>query len=175
MDLEQLYYVGELVGVLAIIASLIFVGMQMRQNTRALKSNAAQASAADYSRTPLAVATNPALIETLTTAGNQPPGRCSAHYATCLGAFAISTLKNLELNYLQWIDGNLSDELWVATKDGATDFIGGSPYISILWQQGMSRNFTASFQQVFRELAEKSKADIAGGRGQFLFSGQNNT
>lgn len=34
MDLEQAYYLGELIGVIAIVGSLVFVGLQMRQTNR---------------------------------------------------------------------------------------------------------------------------------------------
>ena len=34
MELEQIYYVAELVGVVAIIFSLVFVGLQMRQSNK---------------------------------------------------------------------------------------------------------------------------------------------
>jgi hypothetical protein len=34
MDLEELYYLGELIGVVAIVGSLLFVGLQMRQTNR---------------------------------------------------------------------------------------------------------------------------------------------
>ena len=35
MSLETIYYVGQTIAVVAIIASLVFVGLQIRQNTRA--------------------------------------------------------------------------------------------------------------------------------------------
>jgi len=38
MTLEEIYYVGQTIAVLAILASLIFVGIQVRQNTRATRS-----------------------------------------------------------------------------------------------------------------------------------------
>jgi len=43
MNLEQYHYVGELVGVAAIIGSLIFVGLQMRQSNRVNSAAARQA------------------------------------------------------------------------------------------------------------------------------------
>ena len=43
MNLEQFYYAGELVGVVAIFGSLIFVGMQMRQSNRVNSAAAKQA------------------------------------------------------------------------------------------------------------------------------------
>ena len=40
MDLEQIYYIAELIGVVAIVCSLVFVGMQMRQSNRVNVANA---------------------------------------------------------------------------------------------------------------------------------------
>ena len=41
MTLEEIYYVSQIVAVIAIFASLIFVGVQIRQNTRATRASAA--------------------------------------------------------------------------------------------------------------------------------------
>jgi len=40
MSLEQIYYVGQTVAVVALVASLVFVGLQVRQNTRAQRAAA---------------------------------------------------------------------------------------------------------------------------------------
>lgn len=45
MDLEQLYYAGELLGLLAVIESLLYVGRQVRQNTASMVNSAST----DYS------------------------------------------------------------------------------------------------------------------------------
>lgn len=38
MTLEDLAYLSQIIGVIAVLASLIFVGLQIRQNTKALKA-----------------------------------------------------------------------------------------------------------------------------------------
>ena len=43
MMLENLAYVAQIVGVIVVIASLIYVARQVRQNTELLRSNARQA------------------------------------------------------------------------------------------------------------------------------------
>jgi len=43
LTLEQMYYIGELIGVVAIITSLIYVGKQVRQNTKQMETNSALA------------------------------------------------------------------------------------------------------------------------------------
>ena len=41
LTLEQIYYIGELIGVFALITSLIYVGKQLQQNTEQMRTNAA--------------------------------------------------------------------------------------------------------------------------------------
>ena len=43
LTLEQAYYIAEIVGVLSIVMSLVYVAMQIRQNTTAIRSGTAQA------------------------------------------------------------------------------------------------------------------------------------
>lgn len=38
MTLEELAYISQIIGVIAVLASLIFVGLQIRQNTKAIKA-----------------------------------------------------------------------------------------------------------------------------------------
>ena len=38
MNLEELAYISQVIGVIAVFASLIFVGLQIRQNTKAIKA-----------------------------------------------------------------------------------------------------------------------------------------
>lgn len=40
--LEQIYYIGELISVVAVVTSLIYVGIQVRQNTQAVKNGTLQ-------------------------------------------------------------------------------------------------------------------------------------
>ena len=46
--LEQLYYLSEVVGVVIVAGSLIFVGLQMRQNSNALRVSATAASVGNW-------------------------------------------------------------------------------------------------------------------------------
>jgi hypothetical protein len=63
MDLEQLYYLGELVGVVAIIGSLLFVGLQMQQNTLATRAASHHATTDNLNQVNLAIAQNPELAK----------------------------------------------------------------------------------------------------------------
>ena len=40
MQIEQIYYIGELIGVIAVIASLLYVGRQVQQSNAAMRNSA---------------------------------------------------------------------------------------------------------------------------------------
>jgi hypothetical protein len=161
MTLQDIYFIAEIVGVVAVVASLVFVGKQMAQNTKALRLTAAQANTADWTATPKWIANNEDLIDAVSCAGLQPQETWSVQDATRLGSFTVISLKNLELNFLNWSDGNLSDELWFAARDGAINFFATSPFIEILWRQGLSRNFPPRFQSQVEEIFDLAAAELA--------------
>jgi hypothetical protein len=55
MELEQVYYVGELVAAIAVIASLIFVGIQMRHSRLASQAQGTINTSEIYSRWRMAI------------------------------------------------------------------------------------------------------------------------
>ncbi len=63
MDLQQIYYVGEFFGVVAVVASLLFVGVQMRQNTWATRATSHHAITDAINQINLAIAQNPDLAQ----------------------------------------------------------------------------------------------------------------
>ena len=42
LTLEQAYYIAEIIGVLSIVMSLVYVAVQIRQNTVAIRSDTSQ-------------------------------------------------------------------------------------------------------------------------------------
>ena len=65
----------------------------------------------------MAVATSDDLIDTLRADAyplRTPPTKDQVK----MSWFAASTLKTSEFNYLQWLDGNLSNDLWEGTRFG---------------------------------------------------------
>jgi len=161
MGLQDIYFVAEIIGVAAVVASLVFVGKQLAQNTRALQLTAAQANTADWTATPKRVAGDEALIDAITVVAHQPQDTWSPRDFMRLSSFAVVSLKNLELNYLNWADGNLNDELWFAARDGTINFFVTNPYIEQLWRQGLSANFPARYQVQVEELFAQAAAELA--------------
>jgi hypothetical protein len=66
MSLEQWSYVAQILGTIAIVVSLIFVGLQIRQNTSALQRNEHNSTMAQWTVIRQAVATNRDIAELMT-------------------------------------------------------------------------------------------------------------
>jgi len=59
MTLENIYYIGQTVAVVAILLSIVFVGLQIRQNTKALKATSHHAITDSFNQLNALVGTNP--------------------------------------------------------------------------------------------------------------------
>jgi hypothetical protein len=67
MSLEQLSYLAQIAGSVGVILSLIFVGLQVRQNTAALQRNEHNSTMAQWTVVRMAIAKNRDLAEFMTT------------------------------------------------------------------------------------------------------------
>ncbi len=59
MDLETIYYIGQTLAVLAVLASLVFVGLQVKQNTKALKATSHHAITDSFNHLNAILGTDP--------------------------------------------------------------------------------------------------------------------
>ena len=108
MDIMELGAVGELVGGVAVVASLIYVGLQVRQNTSALRANAAQGFADSI---------NGAIL--LTASGGEPtrawrlaseaPSSLSGDERVCADFMCIAAFQSYDSALLQAKLGSLDE------------------------------------------------------------------
>jgi|GEM_PF-995617 len=116
MTLETLYYISQIIAVLAVLASLIFVGVQIQQNTAQAKRNeeAIKAAAAEaahrsfldwyHNQTPelaAIVAKGQAGLEALNAEERY------LYFAICMPA-----LMNLQEAHAKWLEGSLAEDRW---------------------------------------------------------------
>src|SRR6266581_5877392 len=66
MSLEQLSYLAQIVGSVGVIVSLIFVGLQIKQNTRALERNEHNSTMAQWTVIRMAIAKDRSIAEFMT-------------------------------------------------------------------------------------------------------------
>jgi hypothetical protein len=66
MSFEQISYLAQIVASVGVVVSLIFVGLQIRQNTRALQRDEHNSTMAQWTVIRMAIARNPDIAELMT-------------------------------------------------------------------------------------------------------------
>jgi len=111
MTLESIYYIGQTVAVVAIMASLVFVGLQVRQNTKATKASAAQAVHSNFSAWYQSVQSDRILSEIIIKGTKNYLSLTEIERAQFVSLFMAFT-SYMQDAYYKWADGSLSPELW---------------------------------------------------------------
>jgi len=144
MTLEDFYFISQIIAALGIMASLIFVGLQVRQSTRQAKADAVQAVHDNLSAWYMHAAETPFKAEA---------GFKGLHSLSNLsGAESISVVTDLMAltSYLQsaffkWRVGDLPDDLWHSWEQSLLSYLdsaGGKEF----WEL-RKYNFTPDFAE----------------------------
>ena len=157
MDSAKLNEWMQVVGIFALVASLIFVGLEMRQSQRIALSAAYQARA-DASMT-LRMATLES--ETLQSARAKQLQGMSVDQLTPEEQVVVRDRWNAQLVYLenmhyQYINGFISEEQWRSNRTELTYMLGGNPE----WRSQVLENcnlFRESFCAEMKAAAERIK------------------
>lgn len=161
--LDHFHKVSEIVAAFAIVGSLIFVGVQVNQNTDALRNSAAQANADSWQNITLSMANNPKLAETwieyvnFPEASNVQPTPELLQISSYIGA----NIKSMEANFLQWRSGNLSDELFYAARRGLVFQLEVQPLMETFVSGPGMTAYTPSFLEFLQEAMAEAKANRA--------------
>jgi hypothetical protein len=128
LTLSDISALAEIIGGLAVIGSLIFVGLQIRDNSRAVRSATAQAVHDNYAGWYLALIGEPKALAVSARGFVDYDGLAPDEKAQFVCIF-MAFLSHSQNAFHQWKAGHLSDELWrgwealmmnlVNTKGGA--------------------------------------------------------
>ncbi|MDH4107422.1 MAG: hypothetical protein OEW35_03835 [Gammaproteobacteria bacterium] len=109
--LDEWAQIAEIVAAFSVVVSLVFVGLQVRQNTTAVRSSAAQAIHENYAAWYLATEGDPALLA-ISIRGMRDYASLSdierAQFIAQFMAFCSYT----QNAYYKWKEGSLAPELW---------------------------------------------------------------
>ena len=113
MTLEVIYYISQIVAVVGIFGSLVFVGLQIRQNTRALKATSHHAVTDSFNAINTLILSDPkvARIWRLAIAGSDEldeDERISADF------MLLANMRIFETLYYQYKNGTLDKQLFDA-------------------------------------------------------------
>jgi len=158
MSLEYFYFIAEIIAAFAMIASLLFVGIQVRQNTAATQVSNSQASLHAWNDISSSMSNDEGLSQ-IYADSFYPSATHIDSDEVRLSMWVAAHLKTVEWNYLQWLDGNLSDDLWQGYRGELELQWSLSSQFKELWSYTGPPNYSAPFQAfVNNEIVEKDAA-----------------
>ena len=150
----------QVVGLFGVIASLIFVGLQMKQDREIALSTATQARTETTIQNILGMASNPILATALDKIelGESELLKLSERRALTLSGRA--TLYNLENSHFQFANGFISEEKWVASRESLKDVLRTSYGPRAVYEQNPAQ-WRVSFQAVVDQLITEIDSEAA--------------
>jgi hypothetical protein len=111
MTLEQLGNLGEALGGVAVIVSLVYLAMQMRQNTRALRASSFQQIVDSLAEISLESAKHEDLFRITRDVASHPDAASDLDFAR-FGALMTSFCRRAENAHYQFEQGAVDQEAW---------------------------------------------------------------
>jgi len=144
MTLEQASYLAEIIGVFAVVISLIYVGLQVKQNTHVVRLNTVHNVAEGQRESNALMAANGELCEVIFK-GMQDIGNVSGAEKMRFYILIHVLFRPLEDAYFQYQEGALEEKQWQALSRQFINFI-KLPGLLTYWEE---RKFMYSddFQQ----------------------------
>ena len=147
MSLEQLSFLSQIVSAFAVVASLVFVGIQLRYAIGAVRASTSQAHSANYYAINSSIIDDGELAriwrESLADFDSQGPDE-----KVRFVALASSIFRFYESSRAQWLRGQLDPEHWQMIERQATSFA-AQPGIQSWWKlrrQWHSEEFRTWFE-----------------------------
>ena len=132
--------VGELIGAVAIVVSLVFVGLEIRGNTQATQAATFQEHMGFEIQILSALGTNPEAGSAYDTTWDEMDSLSESELRSKV-FMSLATMRLWEGFYLQWRAGTLSDEAWLAREPLIRQQVGAFP----------SEVFPGAFSGAFQE------------------------
>ena len=162
MPLDQIANIAEISAAVLVIVSLIYVGAQIKQNTKATVISTSQAFV-DTFRTTVSEVSRGREFTDIFWRGLSGLSNLHGSETAAFGAWSISTFRTWESFYYQWQEGVFDDRLWAGYKIQFCDLF-GYPGIQEFWS--IRRH---QFNEEFREFVDQQ---IVGAESKPLFVSQ---
>jgi hypothetical protein len=159
MSLEQASFVAQILSALAVIATLIFVGFQLKKATSAIRATSSQAHSGLYTDLVRSIIDNPDFARSWSIGITDPKALKEEEWVQFV-AYASALFRLYESSRVQWLNGRLDDEHWHTVERQAVDF-GHLPGLRMAWQlrgHWFSPEFRAWFDGLDREEMPKPYA-----------------
>ena len=147
MDSAKLNDWIQIVGIFALVASLLFVGLQLKQSQDIALSQASQTRTAMSVETIISTTENPYFVSALAK-GRRGEEKTQEEQAATR-QYALAILFAYEDQYFQYTNGFLAEERWQASKRGLRRFMSDASTIPVRHAyERFPGRYTNSFQNV---------------------------
>lgn len=150
MKLEKLSLITEIVGSIAIVVTLIFLTVEVRQNTEALNAQSRQSVLAAAQTELLFSAEHPNITSALVKSGS-----LTTEDNVQIDAYFTAALRAREYAWLQYQNGTIDNDQW-STELVVIKSIFSSPRIRLWWNKlghtYFSTDFSAFITNVIKDL-----------------------
>ena len=141
MNWDAIGSIGEIIGALAVVASLLYLAQQTKANAAALRANAAWDAEKVFADINHSIAKYPKYTELLDRAINPNASEddfsetelSQVHYQV------RSTLQYMQAQHALWKEGALSDEYWERRRRWASSLI-CLPIMNSVWRSEIAQN-----------------------------------
>jgi len=160
MSLEQLSYFSQIIGSVGVVVSLIFVGLQVRQNTRALQRNEHNSTMEQWTVIRMAIAKDRSIAELMTAGLN--------------GELVLDAADQLRLEHILAEYAWAAFHIWDRTQrgvfpQGTFELTGGALFCSVLktarggawWHGAKNSGFIPAFVLDVDVMLEKGGQRVA--------------
>jgi hypothetical protein len=166
MSIQDLGSVGEFVGAIAVVVSLLYLAVQIRQNTRSMHASAVHQATTGASAFSMPVAESQEVARIFNTGLFQPEQLTTAEDRIRWLVLIISQFRHYEDVYLQYKNGTVGVESWEAWLNGMRPFL-GYPGFPVFWS-ARGDSFTASFRAVVESERARLSEDATAAVDEFM-------
>lgn len=148
LSLADWGHIAEIFGAVAVVVSLVYVGVQLQQNTEAIQAQTSQQVMATYTDAQLPILGEESIAPILVKADAGQPLTTEEAYR--LDVWAHLVISNWEQTYRSHQNGQLEDEVWEAW-DRYFRWSLKLPYVRDAWVNNPIEGYTASFTRYINE------------------------
>lgn len=132
MNWSAIGALGDLIGALAVVVSLVYLAIQVRQNTNAVRAETAREVVASIRAVNTTVASDPELFRLFSTM-TENPDQLSPEERGRVTHLLFNHYRAIEEAHLQYTKGNLDEEIWAGWSRTFYDYI-NSPGWRRYWE-----------------------------------------
>jgi hypothetical protein len=147
---------SELIGAVAVVVSLVYLALQIRQNTRAIRGSTLDAITAHMQEELRWSSEMPEIFRKAL----EDPEELTFEESWRLSEFVTAAFTARQNEYHQYKQGLLDEDVWASVENIIRIFM-GMAWVQNWWQEYGRKNLSESFVRKVESLAKLSDRDVA--------------